>query len=100
MSASSNQSQHTGTIARMIGPVIDVRFTDRKLPGLQTALTIPLKTVLSRLRLSNTSMNKPCGVLPWSRQKAYGAACLSMIRGLRSRCQWEGDFGESVQCIG
>jgi F-type H+/Na+-transporting ATPase subunit beta len=43
MSVSSNQSQHIGTIARMIGPVIDVRFTDRKLPGLLTALTIPLK---------------------------------------------------------
>ncbi|MBW6467192.1 MAG: F0F1 ATP synthase subunit beta [Brevefilum sp.] len=42
MSASSNQSQHTGTIARMIGPVIDVRFKDRKLPSLQTALRIPL----------------------------------------------------------
>lgn len=33
---------HTGTIARLIGPVIDVRFPDRKLPRLQTALTIPV----------------------------------------------------------
>jgi F-type H+-transporting ATPase subunit beta len=35
-------SKHTGTIVRMIGPVIDVRFPDRKLPSLQTALTIPV----------------------------------------------------------
>ncbi len=35
-------NQHTGKIIRMIGPVIDVRFSDKKLPSLQTALTIPL----------------------------------------------------------
>ncbi len=43
MNAIINQDNHTGMIARMIGPVIDVRFADRKLPGLQTALRIPLE---------------------------------------------------------
>jgi F-type H+-transporting ATPase subunit beta len=42
MNELSNHDHHIGKIARMIGPVIDVRFTDRKLPGLQTALKIPL----------------------------------------------------------
>ncbi len=32
---------HTGTIVRMIGPVIDVRFPDRNLPRLLSALLIP-----------------------------------------------------------
>jgi len=32
---------HTGTIVSLIGPVIDVRFPDRKLPALMTALSIP-----------------------------------------------------------
>lgn len=41
MNENPDQNKHTGTIARMIGPVIDVRFTDRKLPALQTALKIP-----------------------------------------------------------
>jgi F-type H+-transporting ATPase subunit beta len=35
-------NKHTGKIIRMIGPVIDVRFPDRKLPSLQTALIIPV----------------------------------------------------------
>jgi len=35
-------AKHTGTIVSLIGPVIDVRFTDRKLPGLLTALEIPI----------------------------------------------------------
>jgi len=34
-------TKHVGKIVRMIGPVIDVRFSDRKLPSLQTALNIP-----------------------------------------------------------
>jgi len=33
---------HTGKIVRIIGPVIDVRFIDRKLPRLQTALIVPV----------------------------------------------------------
>jgi F-type H+-transporting ATPase subunit beta len=43
MTASSNTQEHTGFIVRLIGPVIDVRFDDRKLPRLLTALTIPLE---------------------------------------------------------
>ncbi|MCB2209354.1 F0F1 ATP synthase subunit beta [bacterium] len=39
----TNTKQHTGTIVRLIGPVIDVRFNDRKLPKLQTALTIQVE---------------------------------------------------------
>jgi F-type H+-transporting ATPase subunit beta len=42
MSPSIQHAKHTGKIVRIIGPVIDVRFPDRKLPGLQTALTIPI----------------------------------------------------------
>jgi F-type H+/Na+-transporting ATPase subunit beta len=42
MNAKTKTKQHTGSIVRLIGPVIDVRFTDRKLPRLQTALTIPI----------------------------------------------------------
>ena len=42
MSPSPQPKRHTGRIVRMIGPVIDVRFPDRKLPSLQTALTIPV----------------------------------------------------------
>ncbi len=38
----SQKTQHTGKIVRMIGPVLDIRFPDRKLPGLQTALEIPV----------------------------------------------------------
>jgi len=43
MTASSNTQEHTGFIVRLIGPVIDVRFDDRKLPRLLTALTIPVE---------------------------------------------------------
>lgn len=43
MTASSNPQEHTGFIVRLIGPVIDVRFDDRKLPRLLTALTIPIE---------------------------------------------------------
>ena len=42
MAPSPIHTQHTGTIVRMIGPVVDIRFPDRRLPSLQTALTIPL----------------------------------------------------------
>jgi F-type H+-transporting ATPase subunit beta len=35
-------SDHTGKIVRLIGPVIDVRFPDRHLPRLLTALVIPI----------------------------------------------------------
>lgn len=38
-----NTTQHTGHIVRLIGSVIDVRFNDRKLPKLQTALTIQIE---------------------------------------------------------
>jgi len=38
---SEKTGKHTGKIVRMIGPVIDVRFPDRKLPGLKSALEIP-----------------------------------------------------------
>ena len=41
MSPLPKPKTHTGTIVRLIGPVIDVRFPDRKLPGLKTALSIP-----------------------------------------------------------
>ena len=43
MTVPSNLQEHTGFIVRLIGPVVDVRFEDRKLPRLLTALTIPLK---------------------------------------------------------
>ena len=43
MTAPSNMQEHTGFIVRLIGPVIDVRFDDRKLPRLLTALTIPVE---------------------------------------------------------
>jgi len=42
MNPSPKPIGHTGKIVRLIGPVIDVRFPDRKLPSLQTALTIPV----------------------------------------------------------
>ena len=42
MNPSPQPKRHTGKIVRMIGPVIDVRFPDRKLPSLQTALSIPV----------------------------------------------------------
>jgi F-type H+-transporting ATPase subunit beta len=42
MTPAPQQNRHKGKIIRMIGPVIDVRFLDRKLPSLQTALTIPV----------------------------------------------------------
>ena len=42
MTTQTKPSDHTGTIIRLIGPVIDVRFSDRKLPRLLTALTIPI----------------------------------------------------------
>jgi len=42
MNPTPKPTPHTGKIVRLIGPVIDVRFQDRKLPGLQTALTIPV----------------------------------------------------------
>ncbi|RQV94596.1 F0F1 ATP synthase subunit beta, partial [bacterium] len=41
MNSQSQAQQHIGRIIRMIGPVIDVRFPDKKLPRLQTALNIP-----------------------------------------------------------
>ena len=43
MKAQQNSNLHTGTIVRLVGPVIDIRFTDRKLPRLLTALTIPVQ---------------------------------------------------------
>lgn len=42
MDSTMLNAKHTGTIVSLIGPVIDVRFTDRKLPGLLTALEIPI----------------------------------------------------------
>lgn len=42
MNPSPQPKPHTGKIVRMIGPVIDVCFPDRKLPSLQTALSIPV----------------------------------------------------------
>ncbi len=42
MTPSPQPTRHTGKIVRLIGPVIDIRFPDRKLPSLQTALTIPV----------------------------------------------------------
>lgn len=42
MNPTPQPKHHTGKIISMIGPVIDVRFPDRKLPSLQTALTIPV----------------------------------------------------------
>ena len=41
MNATENSNQHTGSIVSMIGPVIDIRFPDRKLPPLLTELSIP-----------------------------------------------------------
>ena len=43
MNPSPQPTRHTGKIVRLIGPVIDIRFPDRKLPSLQTALTIPVE---------------------------------------------------------
>jgi F-type H+-transporting ATPase subunit beta len=43
MSEQTKSTLHTGSIVRLIGPVIDVRFKDRKLPRLLTALTIPVE---------------------------------------------------------
>ncbi len=42
MNSAPLPENHTGKIVRIIGPVIDVRFPDRKLPGLQTALIVPV----------------------------------------------------------
>jgi F-type H+-transporting ATPase subunit beta len=42
MNPAPQKENHTGKIVRIIGPVIDVRFPDRKLPGLQTALTVSI----------------------------------------------------------
>jgi F-type H+-transporting ATPase subunit beta len=42
MNANEQNAKHTGIIVRIIGSVIDVKFVDRKLPALQTALTIPI----------------------------------------------------------
>jgi len=42
MTPAPQSKRHTGKIISMIGTVIDVRFPDRKLPGLQTALIIPI----------------------------------------------------------
>jgi len=42
MNPAPPKEKHTGKIVRIIGPVVDVRFPDRKLPGLQTALTVTL----------------------------------------------------------
>ena len=42
MNDSNPNTNHTGQIVSLIGPVVDVRFSDRKLPGLLTALTIPV----------------------------------------------------------
>jgi F-type H+-transporting ATPase subunit beta len=42
MNDSKPNANHTGQIVSLIGPVVDVRFSDRKLPGLLTALTIPV----------------------------------------------------------
>ncbi len=33
----------TGNIVQVIGPIVDVRFPDKSLPALLTALDIPLK---------------------------------------------------------
>ena len=41
MTPHPKHTNHTGAIVRLIGPVVDVRFSDRKLPRLQTALEIP-----------------------------------------------------------
>jgi F-type H+-transporting ATPase subunit beta len=43
MNANKQNAKHTGKIVRIIGSVIDVKFVDRKLPALQTALTIPIE---------------------------------------------------------
>jgi F-type H+-transporting ATPase subunit beta len=43
MTAPSHTKEHTGFIVRLIGPVVDIRFDDRKLPRLLTALTIPVE---------------------------------------------------------
>jgi len=42
MNPAPQPKRHTGKIISMIGPVIDIRFPDKKLPSLQTALTIPV----------------------------------------------------------
>jgi len=42
MNSKMQRAKHPGKIVRIIGSVIDVRFSDRKLPALQTALTIPI----------------------------------------------------------
>lgn len=44
-------TKHIGKIVRMIGPVIDVRFPDRKLPSLQTALHIPVDDAVITLEV-------------------------------------------------
>lgn len=51
MNPAPQPSRRTGKIIRMIGPVIDVRFPDRKLPSLQTALTIPLDSRIITLEV-------------------------------------------------
>ena len=43
--------KHVGKIVRLIGPVIDARFPDRKLPSLQTALTIPVEDTVITLEV-------------------------------------------------
>jgi F-type H+-transporting ATPase subunit beta len=42
MNPAPQPKRHTGKIISMIGPVIDIRFPDKKLPSLLTALTIPV----------------------------------------------------------
>ena len=33
---------HTGKVCRVMGPVVDVRFDDGKLPAIYNALTVPI----------------------------------------------------------
>lgn len=40
---SSDQEQNIGIVTQIVGPVVDIRFADGKLPDLLTAVKIPLK---------------------------------------------------------
>ena len=39
---------HTGKVCRVMGPVVDVRFGDGKLPAIYNALTVPIGEKIGR----------------------------------------------------
>ena len=38
----TNDTQNTGVVTQIVGPVVDIRFASGKLPDLLTAIKIPL----------------------------------------------------------